>query len=111
MGALKEFFVKQFLLIYVKGLLDKLPANGSKTVIGLLILVLGAVVSALPQYAQYVTPVADFLNQLNPNIIKDANVISLVVSAVGSVIGLVGIGHKDLKKIDEKINGLPPAKK
>jgi hypothetical protein len=56
----KEFFVKQFLLIYVKGLLDKIPGNGSKTVIGLVILVLGAIVSALPQYAQYVIPMADF---------------------------------------------------
>lgn len=110
MGKLKEFFVKQFLLIYVKGLLDKIPGNGKKTFIGILILVLGAVIGALPQYAQYIKPIQDFLNQLDPNLIKDANVISLIVSAVGSLISLIGLGHKDLKKMEEKVNGLPPAK-
>jgi hypothetical protein len=106
--SIKDFIVKQVLLTYVKGFLDKMPGNGYKTFIGIVLLALGTLFNVLPEYQGFLSPVMDFLKQLNPVIVQDANIASLVS---GFVLSIVGLFHKDLKTQAHTINGLPPAAK
>lgn len=107
LNKLQEFFVKQFLLVYVKGFLDKFPLNERKTMLGLFLLAIGQILSLFPQYSNYLNPIISFVNNFEYTKITDAGLVSLIS---GFIISLVGLFHKDLKKLDQKVNGLPVAK-
>lgn len=80
---MKDWIMKTFLVGWLKEkLLDKLPLSGFKRLIGVLLLVLSILMQAMPQYVPMLQFVADILNSLNPEIIQDAGVISLVTGTI-----------------------------
>ena len=80
---------------YIKGFLDKLPLDGYKTYIGLLLLILGAAVQFYGESSvtgAALKAVIDVLKTVNGVIpIEDAGVIALVV----------GLVHKILKQLSK----------
>lgn len=94
---IKEWIVKTLILnIIVKRLeawLTKLPVNNSKTITGLIIAVLGATLTELPETSEYLQPVLDALKNLPADIIVDSGVIWMII----------GLFHKALKWIIRKI--------
>lgn len=93
MGWLRDFFLKKLLLDWVVAGLNKLPANGKKTIIGVLVLVLGQVTEYLAT-----TPgigVAESLLELLQNIPHE----TLSATGLGAIV--VGATHKVLKWINK----------
>lgn len=89
MGAIKNWVIQKFLLGYVKDLLDKVPGNGIKTALGVLLYVLDVLKPfyiATP-YGVYIAMAIEFIDQLSPVPFKD---ISLGVA-------ITGVVHKVLK--------------
>ena len=86
MGWLKEMLLKK----YIKGLLDKLPLDGKKTILGILMLV-GSValqyVGPQHQAAELLQTAIDFLNSLGADDYRNAGLVTI----------LVGVLHKFLK--------------
>lgn len=69
---------------FVKGLLDKIPGNGFKTAIGVVLIVLGAVAQMYPQYGSIVNWLIELL-QPYANSIQDAGIVALIVGVVHKV--------------------------
>lgn len=85
-----NWIINKLLLGYLKGFLDKLPGNGAKTVLGIVILVLGEVIKALPQYSGVLSPVFDFIRQLPADPVTDIGIVTLVTGVVHKVLKWAG---------------------
>ena len=83
----KEYFMKK----YIKGLLDKLPADGRKTIVGALLVVLGGALTIYGQDSS-VGAVLALVIQL----LKDFQ--HVPAEQLGGVVAVVGLAHKYLKK-------------
>lgn len=86
MSFVYKLLIEKVLLTYLKGILDKLPGGGFKTIFGLVILVLGVAIQLAPEYAPILQPVIDFLAPY-ARLITDA----------GIVTAATGLVHKALK--------------
>lgn len=87
-----KFAWKWFGLKKLKALLDKLPANGKKTYINVLLVILSVASAYAPEYASIIDGTVQYLKdayEVNP-----AATIGAVSGAVGTAVGL---GHKGLK--------------
>ena len=90
MDWVKNWIVTKF----VKGLLDKLPANNKKTYLGIIITVLSIVVQLWPENP--VSPIiASIINMLSSMGAEDMSNIGIGVTAIGVV-------HKVLKWLRSK---------
>lgn len=97
-------WIKKILLSkYIKGVLDKLPLNGKKTYLGLVLLVIGVVIEAIGKgtpTGQILLVVYDVLKNIEGiNIISDPAVIAIISGTVSTFLGLF---HKALKKVEAK---------
>ena len=81
MGWLQKILISR----WVKGILDKLPGNGFKSAIGILLIVLGAIGSAKPEYAGMINWVIDLLKPYASEI-TDAGIVSVVIGVVHKII-------------------------
>jgi len=75
----------------LKKLLDKLPANGKKTVIGVVLMALAVAAEMFPQYSGLAGSIIEF--------IKD-NFESSPLFSSGALITIVGVYHKIEKILD-----------
>lgn len=89
---IKGWVMKKFLLDYLKSFLDKLPADGKKTALSLLVLLLTVCAELFPQFRQVIHEVIEALKQLGAEV-------WFSLSIGGAVVGLL---HKWLKSEDEK---------
>jgi len=87
MNWLKNLIVTKFL----KGLLDKLPANNKKTYLGAILLILGVVAQVWPDNPA--TPLVLALIEM----LKDMGAADLFNLGLG--VTLTGLVHKGLKKL------------
>ena len=85
MNWLEKFLVSK----WVKGWLDKLPLNNFKTVIGVIVLILGIVGQIKPEYSTIINWVIELLKPY-ASLITDAGIVTLVT----------GVIHKIAKWID-----------
>lgn len=69
---------------FVKGLLDKLPGNGFKTAIGVVLIILGAVAQLKPEYASIIKWLIELLQPYAIQI-TDAGIAALIVGVVHKV--------------------------
>ena len=69
---------------FVKGLLDKLPGNGFKTAIGVVLIILGAVAQLKPEYASIINWLIELLQPYAIQI-TDAGIAALIVGVVHKV--------------------------
>lgn len=86
-----DWIMQKFLLKYVKGFLDKLPANGVKTALGILLIILnelGKVYGGTP-YGSVILWVVNFINGLGGS--------PEAVTTIGLGTALVGLVHRALK--------------
>lgn len=84
---MKDWFVKKFLIGYLKGFLDKFPLDGLKTVLGILLIVLGELSKFLPEYGGPFSFLIEILQQLGGQPITEAGLVALIT----------GLVHKALK--------------
>lgn len=105
MGSIKDWIVKKLIMGYLKGLLDKLPLNGLKTVLSVVVVIVGLVLKAYPVGPVYEIAklVLEFLNTMDIAPVTNPADLTIISGAFGAVTGLI---HKYLKKKD---SGLPPA--
>ena len=80
---------------WVKKLLDKLPANGSKTIIGIILVALSVVSEMFPQYSDLLKSIIEFIKE---------NFQSSPVFSSGVLITVVGLWHKIEKVLDILVN-------
>jgi hypothetical protein len=88
---MKSILWRWFGLKKLKGLLDKIPANGRKTVIGGLITVLGVAGMYFPEYSGLIDQTLEFLRasfEVQP------------VVTTGTVVTGIGVLHKVLKALE-----------
>lgn len=89
--SLQNWFVEKFLIKYVKGVLDKLPADGLKVALGLVLLVLHEldVVYGGTQYGAIILWLINFINGLggSPDVVQNISIATIIIGAV----------HKSLK--------------
>lgn len=88
-----NWIIRTFVAKYLKGILDKLPGDGWKTVLGLLLLVLGEVLKVLPEYAPIIAPVIELINSLGPNVITDLGIITLATGLVHKIAKWISSKH------------------
>lgn len=98
-GSIKEYLIKTVVLGYLKKALDKIPFDGKKTVLGILVLILGALIKFMPEYAGAFSVLLTLVNSLGPDIITDAGTIGIVTGGVSAITGLI---HKMTKKAEKK---------
>lgn len=97
-------WIKRLLLSrYVKGWLDKIPLDGKKTYLSLIVLFIGAIIKVVGQG----TPVGDLLQVIYDAIVATDGVVLIndpvilqIVS--GMALGVVGVFHKVLKWLQKK---------
>lgn len=80
MGWLQKFLVSR----WVKGWLDKIPGDGFKTALGILLIALGALSSAKPEYSAIINWLIDLLHPYASEI-TDAGIVSIVVGVVHKI--------------------------
>lgn len=88
---IKEYFLKN----YIKNVLDKLPADGKKTLIGILLVILGGVASFYghdSSVGALLVYVIEFLKGIE----------HIPAEQLGGVVALIGLIHKLLKKTEVK---------
>lgn len=83
-----DFLYKWFGLRALKGLLDKLPQNGRKTAIGIILVVLSVLGALFPQYADMIQSAIVYLQ---------ANFEATPILTVGVITAAIGFLHKLLK--------------
>ena len=88
MSWLQRFLVERLL----KGFLDKLPANGKKTILSVLLIVVAVVAQLFPEVAGVLAHISQFLLGLGAEDIRNAGIVGV----------LVGVLHKFLKGKDEE---------
>lgn len=95
MNWLKEMLLKK----YLKRALDKLPFNGSKTFLGIILLVLSSTLYAFPHLisAEVAEQIIKILKQFGAD---DYSQMTLGTAIAGAISFFVGIVHKGLKKAD-----------
>lgn len=82
-------WIKQKLVFgWVKSVLDKLPFNGWKTVAGALLIALGAMLHAMPEYTPYIQVGINLLNYIGADPITDMGVVTLITGLVHKLIKL-----------------------
>jgi len=98
MGALKNWIVKTLLAKWLKGLLDKLPLNGLKTIVGSLMVALGVLLQKFPTgpVAEGLRYLLDLLQTVGAPPIVDPDVKTMIA---GAVLAILGIIHKVLKRL------------
>lgn len=92
---MKDWILKTFLMSWLKGKLDKLPLNGLKMALGVVLLLLAELLKSLdPSQASYsiVKLLIEVVSYLGPDNITDAGLVAIVVGAL----------HKILKYFDGK---------
>lgn len=94
MDKIIRWFAEKFLIGFVKRGLDTLPANGKKTVIALLIGLLGWLSSQYPQLGDFVQGLLELLRNMNHD----------EVIATAGIASIVAVLHKLLKMLDEMLN-------
>lgn len=82
---MKDWIVKKFLLGYVKGFLDKLPMDGYKTLLSVLLLLITVAIQVLPQYAPFLIPIAELLRPY-ADVLVDVTLGTAVTGAVHKVL-------------------------
>jgi endonuclease III-like uncharacterized protein len=92
MGAIKEYLIKKFLLGYLKDTLDKIPGNGFKTALGILLFVLDLLkpLYVVSPYGNYIALVIDVINQLSPVPVKDIAISVVITGAVHKILKYFG---------------------
>lgn len=100
MDWIKNWLFKNAIAQGLRALLDKLPANGKKTILGILVLVLGEVLRAYPaaSFTGYLAVILEIVNSLGPENITDAGIVTIIV----------GLVHKLLKLFDNDDKPEPP---
>ena len=98
MKGLTDWIVKRFLLKYLKGALDKLPANGKKTIISALVAVIGAVLVQFPE-----ANISGILSELLAYM--RAMGIDQAIMQTGIFAAGMSVFHKILKWLDNLISG------
>lgn len=93
---MKDWIVKKVIAVYLKGALDKLPFNGWKTVMGVLLIVAGELAKLYP--VGPVAYVAEFIAQM----IQYVGFDPVVGTGVATLIA--GITHKIAKLIEKLVN-------
>jgi hypothetical protein len=109
MGSLKDWVVQKLIMSWLKGFLEKLPFNGMKTVLGVVVAALGALMrlaGAGHPVFDYAQMALEFLNTLNIPVITDPSILAMIT---GGVYALWGAAHKLIKRKEAKDSGLPPA--
>lgn len=93
--SIKQWFIEKLLGGYVKKIIDLLTnwlgVDGSKTVIGVILLLLAAIAQAQPEAAPFVAPIIEFLKPYAYDLFN---------AGLGTT--LVGIIHKIGKRIEKK---------
>lgn len=92
MGSIKDWVIKKFLIGWLREKLSALPFDGWKTVVGLLLIILGELLKAMPQYAGVFSILIEILKSLPYDAITDFGIISLVAGVVHK---LLKYFHKD----------------
>lgn len=82
-----SWLLEKVLLKYLKPILDKLPLDGLKTIAGILLIVLGVLLKALPQYEGPIGLFINLLQHLPADPVTDMGVVTLIT----------GVTHKLLK--------------
>lgn len=95
MNFINNFIVRKVLLGVLKGLLDKLPLSGRKTVLSVLVLFVGELIS-------YFGPRIPFDLGYFLEVLKSAGDYTIAAGTAGAITGVI---HKVLKWLDERING------
>lgn len=85
MNWLEKLLVSKF----VKGWLDKIPGNGFKTVLGVLLIALGAVAQLKPEYATIINWVIGIV-QPYATAITDAGIAALITGVIHKIAKWVG---------------------
>jgi len=98
MKWLKDLLIKKILVGLIIETLDKalkhLGKDGSKTIVGLMIVAIGELLKLLPETAPYVGPILEHLKTLPADVI--------VTSGVVYTFG-VGVVHKIIKWVKAKL--------
>lgn len=90
-----NWIIRTFVAKWLKGLLDKIPGDGKKTILGFLLLILGELLKILPEYAPFIAPVIELLNSLGPDVVD-------VITDMGVITLAVGLVHKIAKLFAKK---------
>ena len=86
-----DWLKKKFIFGWVKSLLEKLPFNGWKTIVGILLVVLGELLRSLPEHSPYIQLAIDLLRYVGSDPITDMGIVTLIT----------GVTHKLIKFFDK----------
>lgn len=104
MGGLKDWIVKKLIMGYLKGFLDKLPLNGLKTALGVVVVLVGLALKAYPAgpVFEIAKMILEVLNTMSVAPVTNPADLTIISGAFWAVVGLI---HKLMKRSDS----LPPA--
>jgi hypothetical protein len=80
MNFIQKFFASQFL----KGILDKIPGNGFKTFLGVLLIALGELGKLYPSYGGIISWVVELI-QPYANMIGDVGIGALIIGVIHKI--------------------------
>lgn len=106
---MKDWIVQKFLLKYVKGFLDKLPANGLKVAFGIALVILhelNLVYGGTP-YGAMILWVINFINGLggSPDTVLNISLVTLIIGAIHKSLKLLGLEKQNEELKDQIIVG------
>lgn len=92
---IKKYIFKNAASQALKALLDKLPVDGGKLFLGLLLLVLSEVARELPaaSFSPFVAVLIEVIQQLGPQNVQDAGIVAAIIGLVHKILKLF---NKDL---------------
>ena len=96
-----NFIWKWFGLSRIKSLLDKIPANGQKTSICYIIILLSAISAVAPQYQDVIGTTVDYLEKS-----YEINPVETVTAVSAFLASFVTLGHKVLKFAEKIVDHL-----
>ncbi len=82
MSWLTDFFVKRLF----KGFLDKLPANGKKTILSLAVIALAVASQMYPELGHTFQTVTEYLLSIGADDWRNAGIVAALVSALHKVL-------------------------
>lgn len=98
MNWIKEWIIKKFLVGVIVNWLDKLfqyvGKDGSKTLVGAFVAVLGIVLLHLPDSAPYIQPILEYLKTLPAEKLVEG----------GLLYQVVGVLHKLIKSVKKRLD-------
>ena len=109
---LSNFITKSLLSKWAKGLLDKLPLDGKKTLLSFVLFVVTSAIS-IACVASGGAGLCSILSTCQGFLVDTLGVTNMSGDAAAMFIGtfLLGLFHKGLKSLEKKTDsGLPPAK-